>query len=411
MKKFTILFLIILLAITPFNIIYADDYDEEDIQDGDLKLIETVSSVNSEININSRAAVIYERNSGMTLYKKNADTPRPMASTTKIMTAIVVLENSDLSQVVTISKKAAGTGGSRVGLKTGDKIAIHDLLFGLMLKSGNDAAVALAETVGGSVEEFSNMMNNKVLELGLKNTHFVTPHGLDSYEHFTTAKELALLTDYALKIPKFKEIVGTQSYILTINGQSRTINNTNELLGYLSGVYGVKTGFTNGAGRCLVTSTKRGDMDIICVVLGADTKKYRSQDSMKLIEYAFKNFQLVDLNDKFQETFDKFNAENKISIIKGKQKHLELELSDSPALICIRKMDIDSIEFNISIANTVFAPIIKKQIIGTISAIIDDNIIISKNIYVKHEVQAKDIWDYIIEMFKDFTIYFTSTFI
>ena len=211
------------------------------------------------------------------------------------MTSIVVLENANLQDIVIINKKAAGTGGSRLGLKVNDKITVHDLLYGLMLKSGNDAAVALAIHVGGSVEGFAKMMNEKAKELGCTNSHFVTPHGLDQSEHYTTAYELAYMADYALKIPKFKEIVGTKNYTITINNQPRVISNTNELLGNLNGVYGIKTGFTNGAGRCLVTACKRGELDIITVVLGANTKKIRTQDSIKLIEYAYKNYQVVDI--------------------------------------------------------------------------------------------------------------------
>lgn len=144
---------------------------------------------------------------------------------------------------------------------------------GLMLESGNDAAIALAEHIGGGVEKFADLMNARAKELGLKNTHFVVPHGLDNEEHYTTALELAKITDYALKIEKFRNIVATKEYNVTINGYNKVISNTNELLGSLDGVYGVKTGFTNGAGRCLVTSCKRGELDIITIVLGADTKK------------------------------------------------------------------------------------------------------------------------------------------
>ena len=188
-------------------------------------------------------------------------------STTKIMTATIIIENCDLSQSVTVSKKAASTGGSRLGLKTNDKITIKDLLYGLLLCSGNDAAVALAETAGGDIQGFSKLMNNKAKALGLKNTNFESPHGLDSDGHYTTAYELAILSDYALKNKTFLEIVGTKNYTVTINGYPKTLSNTNELLGNLNGIYGVKTGFTNGANRCLVTSCKRNDMDIICVVL------------------------------------------------------------------------------------------------------------------------------------------------
>ena len=157
-----------------------------------------------------------------------------MASTTKIMTCIVILENANLNDVVVVDKKAAATGGSRLGLKTGDKITVNDLLYGLMLVSGNDAAVALAIHVGGSVEGFATLMNQKANELGLKNTNFVTPHGLDSEKHYTTAYELAKIADYALQKEKFKKIVGTQSCNITINGKSKKIQNVflNSLMKY-----------------------------------------------------------------------------------------------------------------------------------------------------------------------------------
>lgn len=404
LKRFSIAFLIFLLLLSPFSVIYADDFDQEEFNIQELELVETTAPVNSEVKLNSRAAIVYERNSQMVLYEKNVDTTRPMASTTKIMTAIVVIQNADLKQVATISRKAANTGGSVVGFNTGDKITVNDLLYGLMLKSGNDAAVALAETVGGSVEGFADMMNKKAEELGLMHTHFVTPHGLDSDEHYTTAKELALLTDYALKIPKFKEIVNTHSYTLTINGNSRQANNTNELLGYLNGVYGVKTGFTNKAGRCLVTSTKRGNMDIVCVVLGADTKKIRTQDSIKLIEYSFNNFQLVDLKDKFNETFMNLDIENNISVIKGKNS-VKVELEDISTLVAVRNSDVSNIEICVNYTDTITAPVEKSNVLGSITAKVDDNILLSQNIFLKYDINKKGIFDYVLEMFRNYSLY------
>ena len=229
------------------GIVYADDIDLE-IDSS----IETISPQDTIPSINSRAAIVYDRNSGMILYGKNENEKRKMASTTKILTAIITIENSTLSDIVTISSKSAGTGGSRLGLHKDDKISVADLLYGLMLCSGNDAAVALAEHISGSVENFAILMNQKACEIGLNSSHFVTPHGLDNEEHYTTAYELALLTNYALKNDIFRKYVGTKSQTITINTYSKTLNNTNELLGYLDGVYGVKTGFTNGANRCLV---------------------------------------------------------------------------------------------------------------------------------------------------------------
>ena len=169
--------------------------------------------------LNARIALIYDRASGRIIYEKNGNKQTPMASTTKILTSIVILENADLKETVTIGSKAAGTGGSRLGLKKNDKITVNDLLYGLMLRSGNDAAVALALHVGGSIEGFADMMNKKAEELGLTNSHFVVPHGLDNEGHYTTAYELAKMADYALNIPKFKEIVSSKSATIAIQRQ------------------------------------------------------------------------------------------------------------------------------------------------------------------------------------------------
>lgn len=282
--KMIITLILIINLICPFS--FADDEDEEEteacsisssISKEEIESIETSVKENVEPVLNAKAAIIYDRTSKRVLWGKNIDQKKAMASTTKIMTAIVVLENANLNDVVEISKKAAGTGGSRLKINAGDKITVNDLLYGLMLRSGNDAAVALAEHVGGSVQGFADMMNKKKDELELYNTHFVTPHGLDNDEHYTTAYELAKLTDYALSNEKFAQIVNTKTYNVTINGATRTINNTNELLGNLQGVNGVKTGFTANAMRCLVTSCTRNSNQIITIVLGCDTKKKRTR--------------------------------------------------------------------------------------------------------------------------------------
>ena len=176
------------------------------------------------------------------------------------------------------------------------------------MRSGNDSAVALAEYAGGSIEGFAEKMNKKASDLGLNNTHFETPHGLDSDEHYTTAYELALLSNYALNNKIFAQINGTKEYTITINGYPKQLSNTNELLGNLDGVYGIKTGFTNGANRCLVTACKRNSMDIICVVLGADTKKFRTKDSISLIEYTFNTFEHINIEEFINKEFEKWKT-------------------------------------------------------------------------------------------------------
>ncbi len=205
-------------------------------------------------------------------------------------------------------------------------------------------------------------MNKKAEELKLKDTHFVTPHGLDEDEHYTTAYELAKIADYALNIEEIAKIVKTKVYTININGYSKNIKNTNELLGYLEGVYGVKTGFTNGANRCLVTSVKRGEMNVICVVLGADTKKDRTQDSIKLIEYSFSNYQMVDLKFMIEDEFDTLVDKAKFSIVKGINNNLTIDLEEFDiTLYPVHKEDIKDIKIETELRENLIAPVYKND--------------------------------------------------
>ncbi len=394
--------LIIFIVILANNICFANIDDDEVIDINEIKkeTIEAVSKNTEELKLNSKIGLIFDRNSKTILYEKNGLKQVPMASTTKIMTAIVVLENANLDDIVTISKKAAGTGGSRLGLKTNDKITVHDLLYGLMLKSGNDAAVALAEHVGGGIDGFAELMNKKASEMGLVNSHFVTPHGLDQEKHYTTAYELACMADYALNIPKFREIVGSKKYNITINARSSLIENTNELLGNLYGVYGVKTGFTNGAGRCLVTACKRDDIDIITVVLSANTKKERTLDSVKLIEYANKNYDVINIEEKIKEKFNNWKQlnEKRIYINKAKTQNINLQIEDLKySKMAVNKKDIDKINIEIISLYYLEAPVYENQIIGNVKVKIGDETIAILNIYNKELIHKKDIFDYFID--------------
>ena len=371
-----------------------------------LNSIETSNLNTSTLNLNTRSCIVLDRLSKTVLYGKNEYNKVKMASTTKIMTATIIIENCNLEETVEISKKAANTGGSRLGLKTGDKITIKDLLYGLMLRSGNDAAVALAETCAGSIVAFSNLMNKKANELGLVNTHFESPHGLDSDGHYTTAYELALLSDYALKNKTFLQIVGTSNYTITINGYPKSLTNTNELLGNLNGVYGIKTGFTNGANRCLVTACKRNDMDIICVVLGCDTKKFRTSDSIKLIEYAFNNFEYVNIKDKIDKELEfwKNENENYFYINKGISSDLKIKYSelDTP-IIPINKNEISSINVNVYMNSLLESPVHTDDIIGKIEVTLNNTSILNCNILANNTIKKKNFLDYNIDFFKHYS--------
>lgn len=354
-----------------------------------------------ELETNSRIALIYDRASGQILYEKNGEKQTPMASTTKIMTAIVVLENADLTETVTINSKAAGIGGSRLGLKKNDKITVNDLLYGLMLRSGNDAAVALAIHVGGSVEGFASMMNEKAKEMGLTNSHFVVPHGLDNEGHFTTAYELAKMADYALKIDKFREIVSTKLTTININGYPKAINNTNQLLGSISGVYGVKTGFTNEAGRCLVTACERENLDIITVIIGADTTKIRTADTIKLIEYASKNYEVINIKEIVKEKFEQWLNinEGRIYVNKGMQEHVELYLEEPEfENMAVMKHEKDNVDVEFSSIFYLEAPVAEDQVIGNMKVLVNGETIDVLNICNKEEIAKKGMMDYFMQM-------------
>ena len=330
-----------------FNFSFADDFVEDEFADDDIdEIIETSATSEDDIKINSRIAIAYDRDTGKTIWGKDENKRTAMASTTKIMTAIVTVENANLDDIVTVSAKAAGTGGSKLGLKKGDKISLRDLLYGLMLRSGNDAAIAIAEHIGGNVEDFASLMNSKAAELNLQDTHFVTPHGLDDPNHYTTAFELAKIADYALKNEIIAKVVASKYYTININGYPKDLINTNELLGNLNGVYGVKTGFTNNAGRCLVTSIKRDNLDIITVVIQADTKKDRTKDSVKIIEYVYENFEKVNVKDIVDREFENWCYINKgrINIDKAKNSYIDLKISElTNDVIVVKKKDIDNI--------------------------------------------------------------------
>lgn len=276
-----------------------------------------------------------------------------------------------------------------------------------MLCSGNDAAVCLAESVAGSIPEFSNLMNNKAQELGLTNSHFESPHGLDSDGHFTTAYELALLADYALQNSTFFNIVGTKNYTVTINGYPKNLSNTNELLGNLNGVYGVKTGFTNGANRCLVSSCKRGDMDIICVVLGADTKNFRTKDSIKLIEYTFKTYEYFNIKDFVNNALTAWEHKNQdfFFVEKGVSNKIALRIDsslDDCPVIPIKKDLISNLETSISMENYLKAPVLSGSNLGNLVVSSSGNTIAEFSLYSDTDILKNNVSNYILNFFRNY---------
>ncbi len=239
--------------------------------------------------VSSNAAVLMDRETRRVLYAKNAERRRPMASTTKIMTALVALEEGKLQEKVTVSQEAASMSGSSVYLEEGEEKTLEELLYGLLLRSGNDAAVAIAEHVGGSVEEFSRIMTRRARDLGAKNTSFKNPHGLHHEEHYTTAYDMALITSHALENEVFSRIASSPWAVITWPGQQwdRVLRNQNLLLGRYEGADGVKTGWTTPAGRCFVGSATRAEWQLVAVVLNAPQMW---EDTEVLLDYGYQSF-------------------------------------------------------------------------------------------------------------------------
>lgn len=247
-----------------------------------------------EIATSARACIIIDEVSGRVLLSHNADKPLPMASTTKIMTALLALERGCLSDPVTCGRNAFGVPGTSIYLSLGETLTLEQMLYGLMLQSGNDAAVAIAEHIGGTVEEFCRMMTDRARELGCKDTVFLTPHGLPCEGHHTTARDLALIAREAMTHPVFRSIVSTRRAAIPWQGRSyeRVLNSKNRLLAAYEGATGIKTGYTRAAGRCLVFGAEREGMRIIGVVLNCPDW---FDEAARLMDLAFAEYESITL--------------------------------------------------------------------------------------------------------------------
>jgi len=265
----------------------------------------------------AKACVVFEANSGRLLFEKNKDQKLPEASTTKIMTALVVAENVDVNEVVVIPKQAVGIEGSSIYLREGEKLTVKELLYGLMLRSGNDCAVALALHVGKSIENFANIMNKKAKFLGCKNTNFTNPHGLPDDNHYTCAYDLGLISCEAIKNPIVKEIVSAKNAEISNDGYNypRYLKNKNKIITLYNynGANGIKTGFTKKAGRCFVGSAERDGMQLVVVLLNCGPM---FEESMQLMDCFFDEYEMKNLLQ-IQDVF------HTIKVKKGKNKFVQ----------------------------------------------------------------------------------------
>lgn len=362
-----------------------------------------------KITISSGAGLLIERSSDRILFEKNAYEIMYPASTTKILTAIVVLENAELDELATVSKNALETipnGYVTCNLQIGEELSVKDLMYALMVKSANDAAVVLAEHVGGSVEGFADMMNQKAKEIGCKNTHFVNPNGIHDENHYTTAYDLYLMADYALSFEhtnEFRDFVSRTSYTLPATNlypaDDRIFSTTNELIKinnndridnyYYKNALGIKTGHTSQAGYCLVSSSSRDDLEFISVILdgGFDSRglSERYTETIKLFNFGYDNFTLTKIKEA-NNIIDTIIVEKATK----ETESLNLLIKDSITVINDKSTDVDKINPDIKLNENIIAPITKGDVLGTITYTVDD-IDYTSDLIAANDVEKFDI--------------------
>ena len=309
------------------------------------------------LDVSAKGAVLIESRTGKVLYAKNAHEKLPMASTTKIMTALLAIENGNLSDIIETDASAYGTEGY---LDYEEKISLKDLLYGLMLSSGNDAAVAIAVHIGKGTNKFAEMMNARAKSIGALNTNFVTPNGLHDENHYTTAYDLARITAVAMKSPVFREIVSTQYYRAETGAKPRTFKNKNRILWEYDGGSGVKTGYTKIAGKCLVFSAERNGMEVIGVVLNCPGM---FDDAKAMMNYVFENY----------ETATMVKAGNTIAgvdVAGGEKNILELKAGED-IIVPVRKGESASYRTRVILKEGLHTPIAEGTELGCVE-VLDD---------------------------------------
>ncbi len=354
------------------------------------------------LNLDSESAILIEEASGKVLYEKNPDAKLPMASMTKIMSMLLIMEKIDNGNLkyddkVIISKNASGMGGSQVFLQEGEEYKVEALLKCIAVSSANDAVVAMAEKISGSVESFVNLMNEKAKELGLANTHFANPHGLDSENHYSSARDMSKLAGELLKhkdILKFTSIY--EDYLTKPDGSQVWLVNTNRLVRFYDGVDGLKTGYTTEAGYCLTATAKKNDLRLISVVMKSSSGDSRSKDTATLLTYGFnsyKNHIIYESNKELGE----------VSIEGGKKDKVKVYLKDTASVLLGVTETPKDYSFNIKV-DSIKAPSKKDTIVGT-AEIIDNegNIIAEKDVIIKEDIIKAGFFDYLKRNIKTIT--------
>lgn len=345
------------------------------------------------LSLSAKSAVLIDGN-GQILYQKNAFEKRPMASTTKIMTALVAIEHGDLSSVVEIPAAATGIEGSSIYLRPGEKMTLEELLYALLLASANDAATAIAIDVGGSLDGFVALMNQKAQNLGLTGTHFDNPHGLDSPEHYTTAYDLSLLTACALADPTFSRLCGTAVKTIGFGDPETTrhLSNHNRLLSAYSGAVGVKTGFTHHSGRCLVSAARRDGLLLIAVTLN-DPNDW--QDHARMLDFGFERYENLCLVDSVEDLCP-------LPVVGGEKDVCPIGVTDASLLFLTLPRDHKAVTLTVETSRFLYAPVSRGQCVGRAVWKIDGKEIASTALIAQESIGAKaqkSIWERIRAFF------------
>ena len=345
-----------------------------------------------EISSTAVSMCVLEAQSGRVLFGKNIEKKVAMASTTKIFTALTVLENcNDLSQRVQIDDRAVGIEGTSIYLRKGENLSVKELLLGMMLPSGNDAASALAYFVGGNIPNFCDMMQKTAQNAGAFSSSFKNPHGLDEEGHFTTAYDLAKVSAKALENPDFVEIVTTKSAVISGNNEvkSRYLKNKNKLLSSFEGCNGVKTGFTDNAGRCFVSSAKRDNMQVVCSVLNAGNM---FEEAHRLMQKAFETYKMTEL-------IPAYNIIKEIKIENGREELVKVYNTNSFSypLSSEEKLYVNFID---DIPSIIKAPINKEQVVGKIKVYLEDELLFEDDVVTREAVKVDSLWSYIKDLTK-----------
>lgn len=344
----------------------------------------------------AKSAILVDNLSGKVLYEKNADEKLAPASMTKLASMLIVMEaidngNLKLEDKVTISEEAANMGGSQVFLQAGEVYTVHDLLKSVAIASGNDAVVALAEKVGGSVSGFVDMINKRLKELGATNTNFVNPHGLDAEGHYSTARDMSIIARELLRHEKILEYTSIYEEYLEKNDGSRIwLVNTNRLVRFYDGVDGLKTGFTKTAGYCLTATAKKNNFRLISVVMGEDTTENRSSDTVKMLNYGFNTFKINIIKKKG-------GSLGKVRVEKGKQDFANIVLLNDATEILKNTDPVSEYKFNLKV-DKIKAPLKIGDIVGSAEIIDNDgNIVDEVDVTIDKEIKKANILDYMLK--------------